>query len=110
MTGFKASEAVPELAYDFRPFVEAHGVVPEPSQPAMKQFSKAMNAVYGGRTIEEVAKLPYEEQEALGDATKPLVADLCNGHPSLDELENLPFRPLNAFVGWLMGSFQNPTN
>lgn len=110
MSGFKAGDASPKLDYDFAPFTTAKGTVPEPSQNAMKQFNKAAVALTGGKTKEELAKLPLEDQEALGDAMKPLIADLCNGSPTLDQLEELPFRPLVAFNAWLMGSFANPTS
>jgi hypothetical protein len=38
--GFKAADAVKALDYDFRPFVDAHGVIPEPSTDRVERFFK----------------------------------------------------------------------
>lgn len=36
--GFKAEEAVPALEWDFRPYVDAHGTTPEPSNDAINRY------------------------------------------------------------------------
>jgi hypothetical protein len=38
--GFKAAEAVSQLEWDFRPYVDAHGVSPEPSGLALFAFQQ----------------------------------------------------------------------
>lgn len=106
---FKATEAVPALDYDFTPHVEAKGTVPEPSQKAIKKFNKAMRQLTGGKSLLDIAKLDEDEQEAMNDGMKPIIADLCQGHPSLAQLDELPHRLLSAFCGWLMGQLQNPS-
>lgn len=110
MSGFKASEAAPKLDYDFNPHMDVKGTVPEPSQDAMRQYNKEIGVIYGGKTREEIAKLPVEDQEEIGAALVAAMAELCDGSPSLEELKALPFRTIQAFSGWLMGSFKNPTS
>lgn len=43
MAGFKADEAVAKLEWDFRPWVDASGVSPEPSDVALELFQRNYN-------------------------------------------------------------------
>lgn len=121
---FVLSDELDELTYDFRPYVDVHGVIPEPSPATIKKFQKvvrkAMNEAFtimdnmeGKTELEQVRiALGMENDEAKSDEDERAVlqsfADLCSGSPSSKEIGSLPFRGQAAFTGWLTGIFLNP--
>lgn len=50
MGEFKATEAVDTLAYDLRPYVDDHGVTPEPSDGQISTFMNALSLLGGLET------------------------------------------------------------
>ena len=113
--GFSAESAVEPLDYDLRPYVDAQGTVPEPTHEQVQALFKALRelvvaaGVDPGASRDEViqafADIPEEQQKAQSDATMQAIVDFCQGSPSKQEIEALPYRPLNAFLGWLVGQF-----
>lgn len=58
--GFKAEEAVEPLDWDFNPYVEAKGTIPEPSDRQVSKFLRRYQ-----RTVQDVVRL---SQQQLADA------------------------------------------
>jgi hypothetical protein len=86
------------------------GYVPEPTK-AREQAFRALAVKVG-----KIAELPPEKQAAayakdpeLGDeAMLTALADFCGGHPSKEELAQLPPRALLAFSQWISTEVFNP--
>ena len=115
--GFVARDAVEPLDYDFRDEdgVGPHGTIPEPTS---EQIEKLFNAVRGiavaagvqpgasrDEAIQAFAGIPEEDQKRHSDAVLDALADFCQGSPTRAEIDALPHRPRNAFLGWLVGQF-----
>jgi hypothetical protein len=107
MPDFNAGLLVEPISYDFTAFGGPQGTVVEPSQTKMRAFSKKLQAKFGtsdpAKLGEILKAMTPEEQEALIDEQQALIAELCGGCPSLEDLQNLPQRVLTAFLGYLMG-------
>lgn len=112
--GFHVDQEVEPLDYDFGQF-GGKGTVPEPTHDQVEQLFKAIRGlvvaagVDPGASREQViqafAAIPEDEQKRQADATMEALIDFCQGSPSREEIESLPYRPLNAFLGWLVGQF-----
>ena len=114
MAGFKATQ-VEGLDYDLRPYVDAHGTVPEPSDDLVEAFyyglANVLKEALGEERLEGVnirnadelaplmADLSREDYKATRVTLLDLYANLCDGRPSRDELEALPYRVRQAFYG-----------
>jgi hypothetical protein len=118
MAGFKAAEAVEELAYDFRPYDDTHGVIPEPSS---KQIEKFQKVVFGtvrnlGLTPEDMTgetKVTFDLIESVMDKSHEVERDILVAVGELTgieagTIEGLPHRVKSAFMGWIMGEFLSP--
>lgn len=108
-------ETLEAVEYDFRPLVDAHGTIPEPSEARIRAFVSGM-AGYTGEDLEEEGDSSPEESgykmlermaEHRPDANKA-VAEFCSGSPSEDEVAQLPFRVFLQFVNYLRDSVMNP--
>jgi hypothetical protein len=106
---FIASEAVKPLNYDFSPYSKAKGTVPEPSQADIKKFQKKVRSVSPDGSPKKLSQLSDEEAEAAHETLVTALAEFCHGKPTQAQIETLPYRVLVAFIGWLFGSFSNPT-
>jgi hypothetical protein len=134
MSGFDAAEIVPEddLAFDFTKYDGPEGTIPEPTRELLDAYWERM------RDDAETAGLDRDkilEAERLGGVQTPegrvaiveayasadpeklkemphhriaAVAELCQGAPSKDQIEALPYRVQEAFVAWLMEKFSRP--
>lgn len=115
--GFVATEAVEALTYDFRPFSQEHGEIPEPSS---KQIDKYRETIVG--SLREAGLDP--EVLKSGKMSLDLLDDLMGKAKAVEEdmvvatadltgiapntLRELPYRPKAAFLGWIMGQFFAP--
>lgn len=128
---FKAAEAVPadDLAYDLAPYGPS-GTVPEPSRDQLDAYWEANRAIYENAGVdlskvesvdpqsqegraaltEAFADIPRDKRKAITPERIAAMAELCQGHPSAEEIKALPFRHQEAFMGWLMGVFSNPSS
>jgi hypothetical protein len=127
MAGFKATEAVSALTYDFRGFAvadedaaellkEAHGTTPEPSVEQFRRLQAAQRELLGlqpGASQEEVnaslAGMSVDEMREMDEEMLDIVADVTSGAPSRDELAALPFRIRQRYYGFLFGELDSPT-
>lgn len=121
--GFKPSDAVEALDYDFRPDVESFGTIPEPTQDALEELFADLRRIGTQGSLDSLAALqpgvdnPGQAlaeipEDVLGNVTGALVAavaKLCQGTPSEDEINALPIRYRQAFIDWLLGETTNPT-
>ncbi len=127
MAGFKASERVSGLSYDFRG-VEvddpdnqalldgAKGTTPEPSSRQVRTMQARQREILGlgpDTTPEEANKALASKTEdewfELDDEVLDMIADVTSGRPSRDELAALPFRAREAYYGWILGELNNPS-
>ncbi len=110
MAGFDAGTAVEKLDFTFEPYLPGvKGTIPEPPQDAVDAFSEVMA---GARAL--LAKVDDDESSESEKAATLEVAralsSICSGAITTDQFVALPPRLRNAFAGWLMGQFANPTS
>lgn len=112
--GFKASQAVSELSYDFDPWGPS-GVTPEPSTEQVLAMRIALRAMFflddpdplainkhmAGMSLEDFKERDVELAE--------IYADVCSQQPSTKEILALPHRQQVAYIGYLSGELNTPT-
>jgi hypothetical protein len=119
MAKFSIVEAVETLEYNFEPYGEK-GVIPEPTATQIQGFRQALADLFGMIPMPEEEQVNSQElvkrvADFLGRDTSEIegkllhaVADVCSNNPSYDELQALPYRAQQAFVGWISGTFLLP--
>jgi hypothetical protein len=127
--GFKAAQ-IEKLNYDFRPYKDVSGTIPEPSSAQVEKFREAMGDVMkhaasidpdtwgGGKDADGNPKeLTTEVMVARIDLTLSKSAEVeketTNAVIELTGLDSeliwsLPYRTRAAFAGWIVGEFFNP--
>jgi len=111
MPGFSLAESLDPLNFDFRPFIDVSGVIPEPTSDQVSEFQRVLFTtipIKGGKLDVEafkahIAAMP--EGSTVEDDLYKAVADVCSGTPSVEQIKALPFRGQRAFVGYVMGTF-----
>lgn len=102
--GFKAEEFVEPLDYDFNPFIDVKGTLPEPSDRAVNTFLKKWNRIVQGivragiwevekikpKTEEELDAMPEDEraayeakQQEIEDALPKTISDAVDAMATL---------------------------
>lgn len=127
MAGFKATEAVSALTYDFRGIAvaddeaaelleKAHGTTPEPSVEQFRRFQAAQREMLGvppGTPQEEVnatlSTMSVDELREMDEEFLDMIAEVTSGAPSREELAALPFRTRQRYYGFLIGELDSPT-
>jgi hypothetical protein len=132
--GFQAADAVVALDWDLRPYVDAHGTVPEPSQAKLDAYAKAMLGVFAemgldlpataseedieqaltrhlaeGKTITELGPEVQRMHEAIRKRRIAAASKVCGGSPTVAQITQLPPRVREAFLGWVAGFAADPT-
>lgn len=130
--GFDAGEAVTSLDWDFTKFNAGKGTTAEPSTQAVELFHKKYVAF--ARAVNNEFGTPHPEREE--DSPEPMsfkaaleaissidisslteetdgiflemVAEVCGGSPSLEQLRKLPIRVQTAFCGWIVAQLLDP--
>ncbi|QFG07917.1 hypothetical protein SEA_INTOLERANT_22 [Streptomyces phage Intolerant] len=117
MSGFDAATAVEPMEWDFSHYGGGKGVVPEPSTREMQDFQREFAKVMRkGQALEisdeEAMKLSEKafdklqtDAQKIGEELDELIAKLCKGTPSREDVATLPFRVKTAFSKWLMEQF-----
>lgn len=114
--GFKATEAVSDLTYDFTPH-GPEGVIPEPTSAQVEAFQKAQFDAFVNLGIDpdkiRSGDFKLEEADALFAKSKDLLEAMTNAAADLSgiaqsTLRALPYRVKVAFIGWLTSEFANP--
>lgn len=126
MAGFNAADEVEEITYDFNPYLDLSGTVPEPSGDAVDEYRRKVMTSYAKETSgwdeidgEGDEDGPSDEERALSrmdevlrrsanveDEILAATADLTGIAPK--SLRKLPARVRRAFVGYIAGLFLRP--
>ena len=129
MAKFVVTDEVDLLSYDFHPYVDSAGEIPEPSSKQIRDFKQTFQQivlkgqpddatgtvetaeealrVFANRTDAERAELEQRGEE-LETALYQAVVDVCSGVFTLEQLQTLPYRAGAAFIGWVLGQFVAP--
>lgn len=121
---FDASQPqIAELRWDFRPYVDAYGVTPEPTEDMVYDFQFAVrdSAKILGRedfdpndqaqVMEFMNSLTREDMKKINQEIFTALAKLTQGSPSYDnmmELQGKAYRLGQAYIGSLMGDIMDP--
>lgn len=119
MTKFDASKAVEPLEFDFKPYHEAKGTVPEPTDDQVAQFYGDLGQQFRKALGEErtegldmtdpmdVGKLfqslDGDDHKAMYDVLLELHSAVCSNEPGREAVEKLPFRLRRAWYGMVQG-------
>lgn len=125
MAKFDAGLAVEALEFDFTAYGGGAGVIPEPSSGAVKAYFRSAKGLakdlrkfkgiadqmgdienLSEEEITDRMSLIEEAEEGadeLQDKQRHMLADLCGGAITVDDLDRLPFRVFQAFNSWLLG-------
>lgn len=127
MAGFKASQAVSKMAFDFSGLEieddkaaellngpEGKGVTPEPSGEQVRHFQARQRDILGlppDTPQAEVNKrmMAMTETEFLELDSKiiEIVTDVVSERPSFEVISALPFRIREAYYGYVIGELTN---
>lgn len=100
--------------------IQDRGVVPEPSRKLVGETMKAISASIGKVTGEEVNPDPdavasalenLEDDETFEKVAEDMLdtlANFCQGHPTRESLDALPWPRFMAFFGYLMEYMLSP--
>lgn len=123
MSHFDASTAVEVITFDFTKYGGGAGEIPEPTDEVLDNFFQGLSITMGNlkESVKDMKDLdatdPESVQAALsavqeGDTMQKvsadlnvLIAGLTQGSPSEEDIQRLPFRVKQAFLGWLTGQF-----
>lgn len=122
--GFDASKpGIPQLDYDFRPYVNDSGITPEPTEEMVYDFQFAVRDAakilgkedFDPNDQEEVMKfmndLTREDMKKINTTIFEALATLTQGRPSLESMQTLSekaYRLGQAYMGSLMGDIMDP--
>jgi hypothetical protein len=114
--GFQAEDVVEKLEWDFRPYVDASGVAPEPTTEQVLHFAETLRDILKAEDDAPVASLSsvlaaLSDGDVSGQNEKIVAAfaDLCSDQPSAGQIHGLPHRQQQAFLGYIFGQVVNPT-
>lgn len=99
--GFTAASSGASLDWDLRPYVDAHGITPEPSRKALNSAVRAIDKLRELEGAEDI-----DEDEGLDEGLAAF-AELTQDQPSaaqLRELYEAAPRKFWHFIGWLIGA------
>jgi hypothetical protein len=138
VTKFSASVDIEPLDYDFKPYVDTKGTVPEPSNEAVTEFyagiGNMLEAALGEDRLGDIltpaelidfklrkpeplmkvqaATSNVDDMNKASELALDLHAAVCGGSPSRDDLAALPYRVRQAFYGalqrWLSPDASRP--
>lgn len=85
------------------------GVIPEPSEDALIDFQQGFDALHEAmKQARDAGAENLDVEKEYIPKIRSLLADLCDGSPTLEQLEQLSPRFLLAFGHWLAGAMGNP--
>lgn len=115
--GFKATEAVEELTYDFNPYVKESGTIPEPTVSQVDAFRRRLFEAFRGTGLDiesvRAGKIDLSQVDTLLETVDGLEAEMTSAVADLtgiahSTLNALPARVKQAFMGWITGEFASP--
>jgi hypothetical protein len=118
---FVAETAVQPLDYNFRPYLQANGTTPEPSDKEIRRFQLRIAAsakkAMGDRKIDTtdpnavvhfVLHMSEDDYGLVNDEMIEATAELTKGFPSLEQISALPGRIQRAYILSLQEDLTNP--
>lgn len=123
MAGFKAESVVEALDYDFNPYVQVSGTIPEPTDRQIADFLGDMKNVFKevekdlpqgidlddmGSIMAAMDDLDTEVTIKITGQMCVLYAKLCSGTPSEQQIKDLPPRIRQIFFNWLQQEVMAP--
>lgn len=130
MAGFEAAAEVDPLNYNFTPYLDRTGTIPEPSGDAVTAFRRAVLLALQSSDVKDVQEAALTQQTQVDAGGTPdtmallskavdaglsveivvskAVVDLAGGEITAADLDALPYRPRQAFLGWVTGAFLSP--
>jgi hypothetical protein len=115
---FNAKDAVTPLSYDFAPYADAKGTVPEPTDDQVAQFygdlANQLTTALGEKVDGIDMTDPFEVGKVFasldGDDHRKLYGKLldlhtavCSDQPDREAVEKLPYRLRRAWYGMVQG-------
>ena len=123
MAGFVAQGVVEALDYDFNPYLDVKGTIPEPTDTQIETFLLAMKELYvtaqkdqpdlGDLTsqadiLEAIDKVDPTTQIKLLGKMAAIYSELCSKTPTAKQISELPVRVRTIFFAWLQGEVMSP--
>jgi hypothetical protein len=117
---FNADLVVEALDWDLRPHVDAHGTIPEPSDDQVRRMNAALRdnlvKVTGddfdpndkAATLKIFGKLSDAQLREMEDANLEAIGIVTGGMPSIDLIQQLPFRVKREFIKWIIRELNDP--
>ena len=121
--GFNAATVVEALDWTFEPFVHASGVIREPNDEQIKTYLKDIKAI-GEEVRKQIPDAPdgaspmdlmsaledldLDSVSGLTETMAGIIAALCSGDPTREQILALPPRRRTMFYGWLQQEVMSP--
>lgn len=112
---FDAGKVVDALVWDFRPYVDAHGTTPEPTDKAVRHFLFETQRLADELPdsgdedfLEKVKNMTEEDYDVISDRVVQQVAEVTSGNPSRAQIEELPHRIQRMYIAWLRKELTDP--
>lgn len=117
---FKAEGAVEALDWDFRPYVNAHGTTPEPTDEQVRKMNQALREATMAVTGKDIDptdrvalarifnKLTDEQLKAMEDANLDAIGIVCGDNPARKQIEGLPYRYKRLYIKSLIQDLNDP--
>lgn len=121
MPAFRAEGVVEALDWDFAPYVNARGTIPEPTDRQIAEFLTGVKKVVKDAEADVPADVtdpaavlsaldeldPDKTIEAAGKMCA-VYSGLCSGTPTAEQIQALPMRVRTIFFTWLQDEVMNP--
>jgi hypothetical protein len=113
---FSAADAVVKLDWNFRPFVDANGTVPEPTTDQVGAFFDDLRVILDRpeddtdqNVVQFMGQMSRDQKLFADPKLLAAHAALCSDQPTAEQLAGLPHRHRQAFFGWVIGQVTDPT-
>ena len=118
--GFTAADAVEELAWDFRPYLDAHGVTPEPTDEQIRRMNRGMRDAVTKATgialddddqaglLKAFNALSDKQLAAIEEANIDAIVHVTGDSPSRDTLVACPLRIRRLYMRSLIKDLNDP--
>jgi hypothetical protein len=120
---FNAASVVDALDFTFEPFVSVHGTIKEPNDDQINKFlndykaltkevrdqiPQDIDASDPAAIMDAMGELDVEVMVSMNQKMAEVMADLCSGFPSREQILALPPRHRNIFYVWLQEQVMSP--
>lgn len=118
--GFTAADAVEELAWDFRPYLDAHGVTPEPTDEQIRKMNRGLRDAVAKATgldladddqdglAKAFAALTDKQLAAIDEHNIAAIVHVTGDSPSAEQLRACPARVRRLYIRSLIQDLNSP--